>query len=154
VFITYPITHHWLTRLCFHCRKNADISNFEFFSHECTLCVASVCWEICGLSGLCLMKGVEIKWHLINLCRKFEHGSDINFWHLAAKKNVNVYEIECCSSKEYSCNHCGALKFSSTNALSNHQRSIACSSSQRNLEHTCKWINNTNPQAFEPTLGL
>jgi hypothetical protein len=153
VFITYPITHHWLTGFCLHCRKNANISNFEFFFHECTLCVANVCWEICGLSGLCLMKGAEIKWHLINLCRKFGHGSDINSWHLAAKKNVKVYEIECCSSMEYNCNHCGALKFNSTNVLSNHQRSIVCFSSQRNLEHTCKRVNNTNLQAFELALG-
>ncbi len=55
---------------------------------------------------------------------------------------------------EYSCDHCGALKFSSTSALSNHQRNIACFSSQRNLEHTCKRVKNTNPQAFELAQGL
>jgi hypothetical protein len=55
---------------------------------------------------------------------------------------------------EYSCNRCGALKFSSASALSNHQRSIACFSSQRNLEHTCKRVKSTNPQAFESAQGL
>jgi hypothetical protein len=106
VLITYPITHHWLMGSIFIVEKDADISNFEFYSHECT-CVTSVCWEICGLSGVCLMKGAKIKWHLINLCRKFGHGSAINSWHLVATENVKVYEIECCSSMEYSCNHCG-----------------------------------------------
>ncbi len=67
---------------------------------------------------------------------------------------MKVYEIECCNSMEYSCNHCGTLKFSSASALSNHQRSIAYFSSQRNLEHTCKRVKSTNPQAFEPTQGL
>ncbi len=55
---------------------------------------------------------------------------------------------------EYSCNHCGALKFSTTSAFSNHQRSIACFASQKNLEHTCKQVKNTNPQAFERAQGL
>ncbi len=137
-----------------HSRKNADISNFEFYSHECTLCVASVCWEICVLGGLCLTTGDEIKWHLINLCKKFGHGLAINSWHLATRENVKVYEIKCWSSMEYICNHCGALKFSSASALSNHQRSIVCFSSQRNLEHTCKQVKSTNPQAFEPAQGL
>ncbi len=58
---------------------------------------------------------------------------------------MKVYEIECCNSIEYNYNHCGALKFSSTSVFSNHQRNIVCFSSQRNLEHTCKWVNNTNP---------
>jgi hypothetical protein len=137
VFITYLIAHHWLTSSVFIVEKDADISNFEFYSHECTLCQTSVCWEICGLSDLCLMRGAEMKWHLINLCKKFGHGSTINSWHLVARKNVKVYEIECCSSMEYSCNRCGALKFSSASAFSNHQHSIVCFSSQRNLEHTC-----------------
>jgi hypothetical protein len=154
VFITYPIAHHWLTSSIFIVKKDADISNFEFYSHECTLCVASVCWEICGLSGLCLMRVVEIKWHLINPCRKFGNGLAINSWHLATRENVKVHEIKCCTSMEYSCNLCGALKFSSTSGLSNHQRSIVYFSSQRNLENTCKWVKNTNPQAFEPTQGL
>ncbi len=67
---------------------------------------------------------------------------------------MKVYEIECCSSMEYSNNCCGALKFSSASVLSNHQRSIACFSSQRNLEHTCKQVKSTNPQAFEPVQGV
>jgi hypothetical protein len=67
---------------------------------------------------------------------------------------VKVYEIKCFSSMEYNCNRCGALKFSSASALSNHQRSIACFSSQRNLEHTCKRVKSTNLQAFEPAQGL
>ncbi len=154
MFIIYPIAHHWVTSSFFIVKKDANISNFEFYSHECTLCVASVCWEICGLSGLCLMRVVEIKWHLINPCRKFGNGLAINSWHLATRENVKVHEIKCCTSMEYSCNHCGALKFSSTSGLSNHQRSIVYFSSQRNLENTCKWVKNTNPQAFEPTQGL
>ncbi len=154
MLITYPIAHHWLTGFVFIVEKNADISNFEFYSHECTLCVTSVCWEICGLNGLYLMRGTKINWHLINPCRKFGHGLAINSWHPAARENVKVYEIECCNLMEYSCNHCGALKFSSASVLSNHQRNIAYFSSQRNLEHTCKWVKNTNPQAFEPAQGL
>ncbi len=67
---------------------------------------------------------------------------------------MKVYEIECCNSMEYSCNRCGALKFSSASALSNYQRCIACFSSQRNLEHTCKRVKSTNLQVFEPTQGL
>jgi hypothetical protein len=41
-----------------------------------------------------------------------------------------------------------------SDVLSNHQRSIICFSSKRSLEHTCKHVNNTNPQAFEPALSL
>ncbi len=55
---------------------------------------------------------------------------------------------------EYRCNRCGALKFNSASALSNHQRNIVFFSSQRNMKHTCKWVNNTNPQAFELAQGL
>jgi acyl CoA:acetate/3-ketoacid CoA transferase alpha subunit len=55
---------------------------------------------------------------------------------------------------EYNCNHCGALKFNSVSALSNHQHKIIYFSSQRNLEHTCKRVKSTNLQAFEPTQGL
>jgi hypothetical protein len=152
MFITYPIAHHWLMGSIFIIDKDADISNFEFYFHECTLCVTNVCWEICGLSGLCLMRGVEM--YLINPCRKFGHGSAINSWHPAIRENVKVYEIECCSSMECSCNRCGALQFSSASALLNHQRNIVCFSSQRNLEHTCKQVKSTNLQTFEPTQGL
>jgi len=154
VLNTYLIAHHWFIVYVFIVEKDADISNFEFYSHACTLCVTSVCWEICGLSGLCLMKGAEIKWHLINPCRKFGHRSAINSWHPTVRENVKVHEIKCCSSMEYNCNRCGALKFSSASALSNHQHNIACFSFQRNLEHTCKRIKSTNPRAFEPTQGL
>ncbi len=146
MLIIHPITHHWLTCSFFIVEKDADISKFQFYSHECTLCVANVCWEICGLNGLCLTKWVEIKWHLINPCKKFGHP--------IARENVKVYEIKCCSSMEYSCNRCEALKFSSTSVFSNYPHNIACYSSQRNLEHTCKQVKNTNPQAFEPAQGL
>ncbi len=61
MLITYPITHHRLTGSIFIVEKDGDISNFEFYFHECTFCGASVCWEICGLGGLCLMRGAEIE---------------------------------------------------------------------------------------------
>jgi hypothetical protein len=60
VFITYLIAHHWLMSYFFIVENDADISNFEFYYHECTLCVANVYWEICGLNGLFLMKGAKI----------------------------------------------------------------------------------------------
>jgi len=55
---------------------------------------------------------------------------------------------------EYSCNHCGALKFSCASVLSYHPHNIACFLSQRNLEHTCCQVKSTSPHAFELAQGL
>jgi len=84
---------------------------------------------------------------------KFGHGLTIHSWHPITRENVKVYEIECCSSMEYNCNHCGALKFSRTSVLSNHPLSIFFFI-PRNLEHTCCWVKSTSPQALELAQGL